>query len=125
MSITNLFYVPVRFSSFCCFLLFRFSICISLSELFYQQNALKFHQCCLKWQHFIMCVCELLYRCMFCLVAKLSLTVWDSMGSSVHGNSQARMQEWVAISFSRDSSRPRDKTWVSCIGRQILYNLSH
>ena len=36
-------------------------------------------------------------------------------GSSVHGISQARMLEWVAISFFRESSQPRDWTWVSCI----------
>ena len=36
-------------------------------------------------------------------------------GSSVHGISQARILECVAISFSRGSSRPRDLTWVSCI----------
>ena len=29
---------------------------------------------------------------------------------------------WVAISFSKGSSRPRDWTLVSCIGRQILYH---
>ena len=42
-------------------------------------------------------------------------------GSSVHGVFQARILEWVAISLSRGSSRPRDQTCVSCIGRQILY----
>ena len=36
-------------------------------------------------------------------------------GSSVHGIFQARVLEWVAISFSRGSSRPRDRTWVSSI----------
>ena len=35
-------------------------------------------------------------------------------GSSVHGISQARIQEWVAISFSRGSSWPREQTHVSC-----------
>ena len=35
-------------------------------------------------------------------------------GSSVHEIFQARIQEWVAISFSRGSSQPRDRTWVSC-----------
>ena len=35
-------------------------------------------------------------------------------GSSVHEIFQARIQEWVAISFSRGSSQPRDQTWVSC-----------
>ena len=36
-------------------------------------------------------------------------------GSSIHGILQAIILEWVAISFSRGSSRPRDWTWVSCI----------
>ena len=35
-------------------------------------------------------------------------------GSSVQGIFQARTLEWVAISFSRGSSQPRDWTWVSC-----------
>ena len=41
-------------------------------------------------------------------------------GSSVHGILQARILEWVVISFSRESSRPRDLTYVSCIGRRVL-----
>jgi len=61
------------------------------------------------------------------------LTLCDSMdcsppGSSVHGILPARILKWVAISFSRRSSWPRDPTCiscVSCIGRQILYLLSH
>ena len=41
-------------------------------------------------------------------------------GSSVHGIFQARILEWVAISFSRWSSQPRDRTWVSrVVGRRI------
>ena len=36
-------------------------------------------------------------------------------GSSVHGILQARILEWVAISFLRASSWPRDQTPVSCI----------
>ena len=47
-------------------------------------------------------------------------------GSSVHGISQARILEWVAISYSRGSSQPRDGTHISCIScigkRMILYN---
>ena len=62
-----------------------------------------------------------------CLVAKLCLTLCDLMDgsppdSSVHGISQARILEWVAISFSRGSSQPRDQTYISCIGRWILYH---
>ena len=46
-------------------------------------------------------------------------------GSSIHGISQARILEWVVISFSRGSSRPRNRIWVSgvsCIGRRMLYH---
>ena len=35
---------------------------------------------------------------------------------SIHGILQARILEWVTISFSRGSSWPRDWTWVFCIG---------
>ena len=42
--------------------------------------------------------------------------------SSVHGISQASILEWVAIPFSRGSSRPRDQTRVSCISRKMLYH---
>ena len=53
-------------------------------------------------------------------VAQLYLTVCDPMDcslprSSVHGSFQARILEWVAISFSRGSSQPRDQTRVSRI----------
>ena len=41
-------------------------------------------------------------------------------GSSVHGILQARILEWVAISFSRGSSRPRDWTQVSCIASRLF-----
>ena len=46
-------------------------------------------------------------------------------GSFVHGIFQAGIREWVAMPFSRGSSRPRDRSGVSCIsciGRQILYH---
>ena len=36
-------------------------------------------------------------------------------GSSVHGISQARIVEWVAISSSRESSQPKDQTHISRI----------
>ena len=41
-------------------------------------------------------------------------------GSSVHGILQARTLEWLAISFSRGSSRPRDRTQVSCIAGRFF-----
>ena len=50
-------------------------------------------------------------------VAQSCPTVCDPMdcsppGSSVHGIFQARVLEWVAISFSRGSSQPRYRTWI-------------
>ena len=63
-------------------------------------------------------------------VTQLCLTLYDFMdcslpGSSVHGIFQARILEWVAISFSRESSQPRDQTQVSPHCRQTLYRLSY
>ena len=49
-------------------------------------------------------------------------------GSSVRGILQARILEWVAISFTRGSSRPRDPTRVSlCLlhCRRVLHRYSH
>ena len=73
------------------------------------------------WWHSCVCACSVTRPC---------LTLCDPMacnspGSSVHGIFQARILEWVAISFSRGSSRPRDQTWVSYVshpGRRILYH---
>ena len=53
-------------------------------------------------------------------VAQLCPTLCDPVdcslpGSSVHWIFQAIVLEWIAISFSRGSSQPRDRTWVSCI----------
>ena len=57
-----------------------------------------------------------------CLVWLLLSCVWlcdptdcGPTGSSVHGILQARIVEWVAISFSKGSSRPRDLTPDSCL----------
>ena len=43
-------------------------------------------------------------------------------GSSVHAILQARIGEWLAISFSRGSSQPRNRTWVSCIASRFFTN---
>ena len=48
----------------------------------------------------------------------------SSPGSFVHGILQARILEWVAIPFSRGSSRLRDKTPGLLHFGQILYSLS-
>ena len=61
------------------------------------------------------------------VVWSLSPTLCDPMdcslpGSSVHGILQARILEWVAISFSRGFSWSNVWTCISCIGRRILYH---
>ena len=65
-----------------------------------------------------------------CKCAQSCMTLCNPMdcslpGSSVLGISQARMLEWVAISYTRVSSQPWDWSCiscVSCIGRWILYH---
>ena len=59
------------------------------------------------------------------LVAQLCPTLCDPMdhrppGSSVHEILQASILEWVAISFSRGSSRPRAQTCLSCIAGRLF-----
>ena len=61
----------------------------------------------------ILC-CLLLFSCS--VVSDSFVTLDCNLpGSSVHGISQARILEWVAISFSRRSSQPRDRTHISCL----------
>ena len=57
-----------------------------------------------------------------CSVTYNSLRPMDCSlpGSSVHGIFQARILEWVAISFSRVSSRHRDQTLVSRIAGRFF-----
>ena len=60
-----------------------------------------------------------------CLVAQSCPTLCDPMdhsplGSSIHGILQARTLEWVAISFSRASSQPRNRTWVSHMAGELF-----
>ena len=71
------------------------------------------------------CRLESLWRCWSsCSVMFDSCDPMDCglPGSSVRGISQARILEWVATSFSRGSSCPRDGTQVSCTGRRILHH---
>ena len=58
-------------------------------------------------------------------IAQLCLTLCDPMGcnlpgSSVHGILQAKILEWIAISFSRGSSQPRDPKPRSCIAGRFF-----
>ena len=78
---------------------------------------------------------KLTWHCklIICVCTQSCLTLCDPMdysppGSSVHGIFQASILEQVAISFSRESSWPRDRTQascISCIGKWVLYQLTH
>ena len=67
-----------------------------------------------------------MFKCSMCVYPTFCGPVDCSLpGSSVHGIFWARILEWVAISYSRESSSSRDRNCVSCIsciGRQILYH---
>ena len=58
------------------------------------------------------------------LATQSCLTLCDLPSCCVHEILQARILEWVAMPFSRGSSRPREQTEVPRC-RQILYHLSH
>ena len=74
-----------------------------------------------------------LYSQFFCKSVQSCPTLCDPVDnsptvSSVHRILQTRIVEWVAMSSSRGSTRPRDGThvsYVSCISRQVLYHWHH
>ena len=80
-----------------------------------------------KWIKMCLCVCmcvcfQLLSHVL--LSATPLAIAWQTLLSKEF--LQARMLEWVAISYSRGSAWPRDWTHISCVscmGRQILYQL--
>ena len=64
-------------------------------------------------------------NCCSCVVSKSCLTLlrpidYSLPGSSVHGISQARILEWVAIFFSRGAFRHWDWTFISCIADRFF-----
>ena len=80
------------------------------------------------------CTQKFTYNLPVCVLSHFSqIQFCDPMGcsppgSSVHGILQAGILEWVAFPPSRGSSWPRDRThisYISRIGRHILYHWSH
>ena len=83
----------------------------------------------MPWTHLNRCTCTSLFITTYqlfqatcvpsCTVMFDSLRPHDGLlGFSVHGIFQAGILEWVAISSSRGSSQPRDRTlvsWIFCI----------
>ena len=63
------------------------------------------------------------------LVTQTCLTLFEATdygppGSFFCGILQARILQWVAIPFSKGSSRPRDQNQVSCTAGRFFYHLT-
>ena len=118
--------VPVEYFTYKCTLYFHYIpiLCIETSTSFLKAQ-ISFHV--------NLIFVTLLYAAIKCDVCaellQLCLNLCDSVdhsqpGSFVHGIFQARILERVAMPSSRESSSPRDRicvSYVSCIGRQLLY----
>ena len=81
--------------------------------------ALRVHPLLLGRTDWMLCLYSL------CEVAQSCATLCDPVdcsppGSSHHGILQARILEWISISFSRGSSQPRDRTQVSSLQADAL-----
>ena len=70
--------------------------------------------------HFMFFLMLLSYVRLFC-----NLVGCSPPGSSVHGISQARILKWVAVYFSRGSSRPRDQIWGLLYWQMDFLPLNH
>ena len=89
------------------------SCSIGMSLLALTLFFMVFAKCC-HIKTFVVIVVQSLSFVQLCIPMDCSLP-----GSSDRGIFQARILEWVAISFSRGSSWTKDQTYVFCIGRQI------
>ena len=95
---------------------FRMTPCTNVMKTQYSNHLNSFHYKITSTKHHVNPCCLFSHARLFS-----DLMDCSPPGSSVHGISQARTLEWVAISFSKASSPPRDWTWISCIGRWVLY----
>ena len=86
----------------------------------------KSFQICHQNNHVCVCVCVCVCLCV-CLLSRSVMSnscdpIECNLAVSVHGILQARILEWVAIYFSRESSLPRGWTHVSWIaGRFTIW----
>ena len=117
----------MKHKSFCFFPFFGFWLQANFTWLQMLENT-KARELFLWSAVECVCVCCCCGCGCHCLVAKLK-RVWlcyrkdySPPSSSVHGISQARTLEWIAISFSKGSSLSRDRTQVFRIGRGRLYH---
>ena len=91
----------------------------------WKQGGKSAHPGVLKWYLIVFFYINFLNFCCCCLDAKLCLTLCDPTNCSlpvfsVHGISQARILDWVAMSFSRGSSWPRDRTLIAFLAGRFF-----
>ena len=80
-----------------------------------------YHQNNLTCVHVYLCVCPCVYILSCSVMSNSCDPIECNLSvSSVHVILQARILKWVAISFSRESSQPRNQTWVSCIAGRFF-----
>ena len=109
---------------------FHLSKCFAIYSEVYTITGLVLNQLCIEsWVfHFSIELCFFLVlsrKKVKVLVTQSHPALCEPMdysppGFSVHGIFQARILEWVAISFSRRSSWPRDLTWISFIAGRFF-----
>ena len=81
------------------------------------------------WEILCINVSRVFHSSFIALVTQLCLTLCNPVdhrppGSFVLEISQARILEWVAISFSRGSSQPRNWTWISHVAVRFFVVLT-
>ena len=74
--------------------------------------------------HKCVCICVCVWITQSCLILCDPIDC-SPPGFSVHGIVQIKILEWVAIHFSRESSQPRDWTWVSWLQKDSLPSSHH
>ena len=108
--------------------LFQFVSKMKILNILHQKymNIFGNTMCACMLSHSTMCVLSPFSRVwLFATLLILACQVLLSMDFSIHGILHARILEWVAIPFSRGSSRPTDWThisYISCVGPQVLYH---
>ena len=118
---------------FCLFLSLFANECQVVLPFFVEKTVLFLSNClCILSKINWACLCRYISRLypvllIMCLKVKvkvtpLCLTLCDPMDNTVHGMLQARILEWVAYPFSSISSRPRNRTRVSCIAGGFFTN---
>ena len=104
--------------------------CLLVSSSFLVYERAKYLRCSTQQGHWVQAAARWCGPWELCVCAPSCPTLcnpmdWSPPGSCVHGLLQARILDWVLISYSTGSSPPRGRTCVSCIARQVLYHWYH